>query len=324
MNNLNLFNGILRKALIILLFLGTNSYGGLMKYKTIDNKELISGTLNFNGSSYTQKLVREWVSKFQELYPNVKSIMNFDNSKYGIKALMNSTANIAVSSREINKKEKDAFKEKKGYAPTEIKISINALAIYVNRENKINKITLPQLDAIFSNTLNRNYKNRIENWKDINGVDNKIDIYLYDKNSTTLEYFKRHVMMWGEFSKKNIVTTEYRKFPNFIDEVALNMNGICFANTGIKNYKVKALLVSKKENFPSYKPTVENIENNKYPLIRFSYIYLDIPPDKPIPKLLYEFCKYILSKDAQQIISNIGGLTLSPKQVGIELSKIRR
>lgn len=324
MKSLNSFNTILKRYLIILLFLGTNIYGGLMEYKIIDKKKSIFGTLNFNGSSYTEKLIREWALKFQELYPNVKSIMYFNNSKDGIKALIDSTANIGVSSREINKKERDKFKEKNGYAPTEIKISINALAIYVNRENKVNKITLPQLDAIFSNTLNRDYKNKIENWKDINGIDSKIDIYLYDKNSTTLEYFKKNVMMNGEFSKKNIVTHENRKFLNFIDEVALNMNGICFANIGTKNYKVKALLVSKKENFPSYKPTLENIKNNKYPLIRFSYIYLDLPPDKPIPKVIYEFCKYILSKDAQEIVSNMGGLTLSPKQVGIELSKIRR
>jgi phosphate transport system substrate-binding protein len=306
------------------LFSGLNIYADVMEYKVVDDNESIYGTLNCKGSTNVEKLLRQWVPKFQELYPHVKSTMDFKGSGQGIKELMNAKANIGAASRKIKQKEIDLFKQTKGYAPTEIKVSLDALAIYVNRQNKIDKITLPQLDAIFSTSLNRGYKNRLESWKDLNGIDEKINIYLYDKNSGTRSYFRKEVMKKGKFNTNNIVSDKFTKLFEVIDKVAADINGICFGSVGNKNYKVKALSLSKKEFFPIYKPNNENIKTRKYPLTRFFYIYLDVPPDKPIPKLLYEFCKYILSGNGQKVVSGMGGLALSSKQVGIELSKIRR
>lgn len=295
-----------------------------MKYKVIDDNKSIYGMLNIKGSTHEENLLREWCMNFKALYPDVNSTMDFQSSEQGIESLINGNANIALTSRKINQKELNIFKEKRGYEPTQIKISIYALAVYVNRKNKIDKLSLPQLDAIFSSSLKRGYKNKIENWKDLKGIDNKINIYLCDKNSSTRKYFQKELMLNGKFNKNNIISDKYTKLEDVINEVALDINGICFGHIGSKNYKVKALALSQKEYFPSYKTNIKNIRTKKYPLIRFSYIYLDIPSDKKISKLLYEFCKYILSKDAQKIISKIGGLMLSPKQIGIELSKIRR
>jgi phosphate transport system substrate-binding protein len=327
MNNLNLFNSILKKALISLLFLGTHTYGGLMEYKAIDNKTSIFGTLNIKGSHNVARLIRQWIPSFQKIYPNVKSNMDFKNSTQGINALINYNANMAVTSREIDQKEINRFKYSRGYSPTEIKISMNALAIYVNRQNTINGITLAQIDAIFSTSLNRGYKNKIDNWKDITNIDNKINIYLYDKNSTTYRYFLKEIMRDGTFNKKNLISGNFMGFLEAIDKVAQDKNGISFGSVGNmvkKNHKVKALSISKKENFPLYKPNNKNIKTRRYPLTRFFYIYLDIPPDRKIPKVIYEFCKYIFSVDGQKVVLNQGELNLGYKQIGIELSKIRR
>jgi phosphate transport system substrate-binding protein len=295
-----------------------------MHYQTLDDNKALYGTLNIKGSKHIERLIKTWISNFEAYYPEVQSTMDFKTSTKGINALINANTNISVNSRKIYQKEIDIFKQKRGYFPTEIKISLNVLAVYVNRANKINSMSLAELDALFSNTLKRGHKNKIENWQDISGINTKIHIHLYDINSTIRSYFKKKIMLNGTFKSDNIINDEHTMVSELIDEVSLDVNAIGFGNISNKNYKVKALSISKRKYFPSYKPNSENIHSNKYPLTRFFYIYLDIAPDKPTPKLLYEFCKYILSKEGQKVVSEVGGLTLNSKQVGIELSKIRK
>lgn len=320
---------IFQKMLLLILFIHTTIYAELMEYNNIRHQHHTSttkmyGTLNIKGSHTIEKLFTQWSKNFQIYYPNIRTEMNFENSTQGIEALRTAKANIAVTNRQITKKEKDIFKEQRGYLPTEIKVSLNVLAVYVNRENKIDTISLPELDAIFSTTLKRSYKNKIENWKDISNLHHQINLYLYDINSTQRSYFKEKVMLNGLFNYDNIYSDDYHKSSQLIDDLASDIYGIGFASMENTNYKVKALGISKKAYFPSYKPNNKNIRNGKYPLTKFFYMYLNIPEDKPIPKLLYEFCKYILSKNGQQVVTEIGGLALSSRQVGIELSKIRR
>jgi phosphate transport system substrate-binding protein len=300
-----------------------NLYRGA-EYKTLEDKKSIFGVLNCKGSTNVEKLLEIWVPKFKQLYPDVKSNLDFKGSGQGIKALLAGNANIAAASRPIKQKERDLFIRVKGYAPTEVKISLDALAVYVNRQNRLDSITLPQLDAIFSTSLKQNYNAPIENWKALTGIDDKINIYLYDKNSGTRSYFRKKVMKKGEFNNKNIVSDKFTKLSEVITKVASDPHGICFGSLEDKNYRVKVLSISKGDFFPSFKPKEENIKDKKYLLTRFFYIYLDVPPDKSIPILLYEFCKYILSGEGQSVVSKIGGLPLGAKQVGIELSKIRR
>lgn len=314
----------LSKVLLLFGLLKTSLFAELMKYQTLKDNQSIYGTLHIKGSPLVENLSKEWLIKFEEQYPEVRSSMDFKNTTQGIKALMDGSANIAVASRKIHQKEIDTFKRRNGYVPTEIKVSLNALAIYVNRQNPIESLSIPQLDAIFSSTLKREYINKIENWKDITPIDNEVNVYLNDINSSTRAYFKKRVMLEGEFNANNLISDKYSQFSDVLNQVASDMNGICFGSIGSKDYKVKILSLSRKAYFPSYKPNVFNIQNEKYPLTRFFYIYLSIPKDKPIPKLFYEFCKYILSKEGQKAVTKIGGLTLSSKQVGIELAKIRR
>jgi len=296
---------------------------GIIEYKPL-NKNMVYGTLNCKGSTNVEDLLRVWIPKFEKFYPEVRSQLDFQGSGQGIDALTEGIANISVSSRKIKKKELIAFEELKGYAPTEVKVSLDALAIYVNRLNKIDEITIEELDAIFSTSLKHGYPKPITSWNTLTNINRKINIYLFDKNSGTRSYFRSTVMLKGDFNKENIVNDKYTKLSEVINRVANDPDGIAFGSAGSKNFKVKTLLLAKRKHFPSYKPSAKNIKKGNYPLTRFFYIYLDVPPHKTIPRLLYEFCKYILSKDGQQGVIRAGGVPLSPKQIGIELSKIKR
>jgi len=302
----------------------TDVLKGVIKYKPKVDKSTIHGNLSCKGSTNVGTLLEVWIPKFQKIYPNVTKSFDFKGSGDGIASLMNDSANIGASSRPIKKSELESFKKLKGYTPTEIKVSLDALAIYVNRLNKSENITFEELDAIFSTNRKRGYPKSIKRWKAVGGVDEKIDIYLFDKNSGTRSYFKTKVLLGGDFNSELIVNQEYTKTSEVVNAVANDKNGISFGSVGVTNFKVKMLSVSKRKQFPSYHASVSNIKNGNYPLTRFFYIYLDVPPNKPIPILLYEFCKFILSHEGQKIVLRKEGLSLSPQQIGVELSKMRR
>ncbi len=320
----------IKTVLFIIFLLITQNFAesklcqGIINYQVKKDKNSIHGTLNCKGSTNVGAFLNIWVPEFQKLYPSVTSSLSFHGSSDAIKGLMNGSINIGAMSRRIKKKELLAFQELKGYKPTEIKVSLDALAIYVNRLNTLNTITLKELDAIFSIQRKRGYPQNIETWETFNGNAEKINIYLFDKNSGTRSYFKKHVLLKGDYNPKNIISEELTTTNQVVEEIAKDINGIGFGSVDIQNFKVKALSLSKRKNFPIYAPSDENIKHGTYPLSRFFYIYLDVPPDKPIPKLLYEFCKFILSYEGQTIAIRAGGLSLSPKQIGIELSKMRR
>ena len=302
----------------------SKSLEGVIKYTPLKDRQSVYGLLNCKGSTNVENFLKIWVPQFQLIYPNVKSSFDFKGSGDGIDALMNDRANIGASSRPIKQKEIEAFKNLKGYAPTEIKVSLDALAIYVNRLNRLETITLEELDAIFSSDRKRGYPEAINSWVSLTDTTNKINIYLFDSNSGTRSYFRKQVMLKGDYNQKNIVSDKYTKTSEVVGEVAKDIDGICFGSVGVTNFKVKTLSLSKRKNYPTYYPSSKDIKNGNYPLTRFFYIYLDVPPDKPIPKLLYEFCKFVLSHKGQETVIREEGLSLSPKQIGIELAKMRR
>ena len=296
---------------------------GIVPYKAQKDKGSIYGILNCKGSTNVGRLLDVWIPAFKRIYPDVKSNMKFRGSSEAIVGLMEGNTTIGATSRPISKNELNKFIKQKGYAPIEIKVALDAIAIYVYRLNPLNTITLDKLDAIFSKNPKRTSLAPITNWKSINGKDEKIDIYLFDKKSGSRAYFQKKVMLKEEYNQENIVSDNFVNNEEIIEKIAKDYNGIGFASVDIQDFRVKRLAISKREHYPIYAPTDKNIKNGSYPLTRFFYIYLDVPPDMPIPPLIYEFCKFILSYDGQNIVLKNGGLPLSPKQIGIELSKIR-
>lgn len=315
---------------LLSLLLATTSYAetnlleGIVKYKPLQDKNAVYGALNCKGSTNVGRILTILVPKFQKLYPSVHSRLDFKGSSDGIQALMNGQANIAAMSRPIKEQEIYDFNAIKGYKPTEIKVSLDALAIYVNRLNKLETITLDELDAIFSLERKRGYPTAIDNWSTLTGEEGKINIYLFDTNSGTRSYFRHQVLNKGHYNVQNIISDEYTKTSEVVNQVANDKQGICFGGTSVDNFKVKALSISKRKHYPAYTPSFDEIKDRSYPLTRFFYLYLDVPADRPIPKLLYEFCKFILSYDGQKEILKAKGIPLGAQQIGTELLKMRR
>ena len=115
----------------------------------------VSGNINSVGSDTMNNMMALWAESFQKMYPNVKIQIEGKGSSTAPAALIAGTAQFGPMSREMRATEIDQFEAKYGYKPTQLRTSYDALAIYVNKDNPMEKITLAQADAVFSKTRRR-------------------------------------------------------------------------------------------------------------------------------------------------------------------------
>jgi phosphate transport system substrate-binding protein len=124
----------------------------------------VSGNLSSIGSDSMVNLMTFWAESFQRMYPNVKPQIEGKGSTTAVPALREGTAQLGPMSREMRATEIDQFEAKYGYKPTQLKTAYDALAVYVHKDNPIEKLTLAQVEAIFSKTRRRGYKEDVKTW----------------------------------------------------------------------------------------------------------------------------------------------------------------
>ena len=101
----------------------------------------ISGNLNSIGSDTLNNLMTFWSESFSKLYPSVKFQVDGKGSNTAPPALIAGTSQLAPMSREMKSTEIDEFEKKYGYKPTQVKVAIDALAVYVHKDNPLAKLT---------------------------------------------------------------------------------------------------------------------------------------------------------------------------------------
>ena len=125
---------------------------GLKNYEKVSG---VSGNLNSIGSDTLNNLMTLWSEGFNKIYPNVKVQIEGKGSSTAPPALIEGTAQLGPMSRKMKSKEEDKFESRFGFKPTPIKVSIDALAVFVHKDNPINGLYMSQVDGLFSSTLKR-------------------------------------------------------------------------------------------------------------------------------------------------------------------------
>lgn len=283
----------------------------------------ISGNLSSIGSDTMNNLLTLWLEGFKRYYPNVNIQVEGKGSSTAPPALISGTAQLGPMSREMKKEEIDSFEKKFGYKPTEIKVAIDALALFVNKDNPLSKLTLKEVDAIFSKTRRGGYRTDISTWGDLNlnGDWAKRPISLYGRNSAsgTYGFFKEHALFKGDF-KDNV--KEQPGSASVVQGVTEDKYGLGYSGIGYRTSGVKILSIARDENSEFYFPNYENSISKKYPLARTLNIYINKAPNKPLDPLLNEFLKFVLSKEGQEIVVKDGYLPLTKELIDIELKKL--
>lgn len=284
----------------------------------------ISGNLSSVGSDTLANLMTLWTEEFKRLYPNVNIQVQAAGSSTAPPALTEGTSNLGPMSRPMKDQEIEAFEKKFGYKPTAIRVAIDALAVYVHKDNPIKGLSMEQVDAIFSSTRKCGGKDDVTEWGQLGltgeWANRKIQLYGRNSVSGTYGYFKEHALCKGDF-KNNV--NEQPGSASVVQSVGSSINGIGYSGIGYKTSGVKLVPLAKKAGEPFIEATEANAVSGKFPLARFLYIYVNKAPNKPLAPLESEFVKMVLSKTGQAVVVKDGYVPVPAAIVEKEIAKLK-
>ncbi|HZD52961.1 MAG TPA: phosphate ABC transporter substrate-binding protein PstS family protein [Woeseiaceae bacterium] len=272
----------------------------------------VSGNLSSVGSDTLANLMTLWTEEYKRLYPNVNIQVQAAGSSTAPPALTEGTSNLGPMSRAMKDGEVQAFEQKYGYPPVQIPVAIDALAVFVNKDNPIEGLALPQVDAIFSSTRKCGHPDNITQWGQL-GLDGawaSRDIQLYGRNSVsgTYGYFKEHALCDGDYKSS---VNEQPGSASVVQSISTSLNGIGYSGIGYVTSGVRAVPLAEDERGEFIEATPENAVRGDYPLARFLYVYVNKPPNKPLDPLVREFIRMVLSQRGQHIVIKDGYIPLS-------------
>ena len=283
----------------------------------------VSGNLSSVGSDTLANLMTLWTEDFKKSYPNVNIQVQAAGSSTAPPALTEGTSNFGPMSRRMKDKEIEAFEKKFGYKPTAVGVAIDALAVYVNKDNPLESLSLDQVDAMFSSTRTCGGNADIDRWGQVGLTGDWVDspIQLYGRNSVsgTYGYFKKVALCKGDF-KNNV--NEQPGSASVVQSVSTGLNAVGYSGVGYRTSGVKALALSKNPGGTPYEPSAENSVTGKYPLARLLYVYVNKHPNEPVSPLVREFLTLVLSKQGQQVVVKDGYVPLPAKLAARELAKL--
>ena len=318
---------MIRKSAIVLLvlFWTGSAFGGNIEVdsqlSSYSKQGGVSGNISSVGSDTLNNLMTLWSEKFKQFYPNINIQVEGKGSSTAPPALISATAQLGPMSRAMKQKEIDAFESKFGYKPTPVRVAVDALAVFVNKDNPIKGLNMKQVDALFSKSRRRGHK-EVTTWGDLgvtgNWADRPISAYGRNSASGTYGFFKKLVMKKGDYKDQ---VKEQPGSASVVQSVSVDPFSTGYSGIGYKTASVRALPLA--ESGTSFvAPTAENALAGDYPLARFLYIYVNKAPGKPLDPLTKEFVKMILSKEGQQVVVKGGYFPIAKAVTDEDLQKI--
>lgn len=282
----------------------------------------ISGSLTSVGSDTLAGMTTLWVEEFQRLYPSVNGQVQASGSSTAPPALTEGTAQFGPMSRPMKHREIESFERVHGYKPIALRVAIDAIGVFVHRDNPIQGLNFVQLDSLFSATLRCGAAHTVNRWSQL-GVEHqwaKRSIQMFGRNSVsgTYGYFKKHALCGGDF-KANV--NEQPGSASVVQSVASSINSIGYSGVGYKVTGVKLLPIA--ETGQDYiEATRANILSGRYPLARYLYVYVNKHPNQPLMPIQREFIRFIFSQQGQKLVEKDGYVSVSGDFAREELAKV--
>jgi phosphate transport system substrate-binding protein len=292
---------------------------GLAAYKPVSG---VSGNLSSIGSDTLNNVMTLWAETYNRFYPNVKIQIEGKGSSTAPPALIAGTAQLGPMSRPMKSSEIDAFEKKFGYKPTQTRTAVDALAVFVNKDNPVKCLSLKQVDGIFSRS--RRFESEdVTRWGHLGltGDWAARPVSLYGRNSAsgTYGFFKEHALRNGDF--KNSVK-EQPGSAAVVQGVTVDRFGIGYSGIGYTTAGVRAVPLSGTEGGKCIEPSAENAYAGAYPLARFLYVYINRAPGQPLDPLIREFVKFVVSREGQEVVLKDGYFPITARIAREELAKV--
>ncbi len=250
-----------------------------------------AGNITAKGSDTLVILAQKWAEVYMASHADTKIQVTGGGSGTGFAALQNKTTDLADASRPIKSAEIAACLKAFGKRPTEYKVCLDGLSVYVAESNPIKELTLEQLAGIFTG--------KITNWKEVGGEDAAITVYSRENSSGTYEFFKEHVLKGKDFA------ATAQTMPGtaaVLQAVGKDKGGIGYGGAAYGS-GAKHINVKKDEASKAIEPTEENVVNGTYPIWRYLYIYVNPALDKGE---IAAYLNWIRSDEGQKVVKEIG------------------
>ena len=321
---MNKFNKAVKQLLglsvMMALMSPAHATDDLPKYEKVSG---LSGNLSSVGSDTLANMMTFWGEEFKRMYPSVNIQIQAAGSSTAPPALTEGTASFGPMSRAMKSKEIEAFEKRHGYKPTPIRVAIDALAVFVHKDNPVKGLSIAEVDGIFSSTRKCGFPEHITRWGQLGltGDWASKDLQLYGRNSVsgTYGYFKEAGLCDGDF-KANV--NEQPGSASVVQSVSTSLNAVGYSGIGYVTSGVRAVPIARGDSHEFVSATRENALAGKYPLARFLYVYVNKHPNQPLSKAEAEFVKMILSQQGQAIVDKDGYIALPRAIVDAELKKL--
>ncbi len=273
--------------------------------------EVVSGKLRSVGSSALTQLLNRWTTEFKRIHSGFELEVIGGGSGTAPPALTEGNAELAPMSRPMTDGEKNAFRAKHGYEPTRITVTVDALAIYVNKSNPVQKISLRDLDSLYSLSRKRG-GSEIKTWGDLGATGEWADkpIRVFGPQSTQGMHgvFRAEILQGGEY-RYDMRTEPVASA--IVQGVGADELAIGFASHSLATARTKALSVAEAPNAVAIAPTHASALDESYPLARKLFIYVNRPPNSAHSPLLREFFKFVCSRQGQGVAIELSGYPLN-------------
>ena len=250
-----------------------------------------AGTITVKGSDTLVILAQKWAEVYMGKHPETKIQVSGGGSGVGFAALQNQSTDLADASRKIKAAEIAACLKAFGKRPTEYKVALDGLSVYVNEESPVKTLTLDQLENIFTG--------RIRNWKEVGGPDQPITVYSRENSSGTYEFFKEHVLKGKDFA------ASAQTMPGtaaLLQAVAKDKGGIGYGGAAYGK-GARAVGVKKDAGAPAVEPSEETVVKGTYPIWRYLYVYVNPDLDKGE---MGAYLNWIRGDEAQKLVKEVG------------------
>ena len=279
----------------------------------------VGGNLRSVGSDTMLNLVSLWAGSFEEKQPGVRVQVEGKGSSTAPPALLETQAQFGPMSRAMSDEEKDRFIDRFGYAPTELRVAVDCVAIFVNKDNPIESLTLDQLEQIFSVAGPEKMT-----WGDL-GVtsdrwkDRPITLTGRNSASGTYKYFKKYACGGSDFKP---TVQENPGSSGVVNAISRDPLAIGYSGIGYRTPDVKIVPIAFESGEEAFEPSVDYAYSGDYPLARFLYLYMNVDKRSTIEPLREEFVRLIYSRKGQEAVVKDGAYPLSAKIAREELVKL--
>ncbi len=246
-----------------------------------------TGKIQLAGSTTVQPLAEKLAEAFMAKNPGVVIEVQGGGSSVGVTSAGEGTVNIGMASREVKKSEMEKFPNLQVFT-----IAFDGIAVVTHPGLELPGLTKEQVQAIFAG--------EIKNYKEVGGPDAPIVVVSREEGSGTRAAFEELVMSYKDAEGKTQVKPIFEKAllqqsnGQVRTAVATTPNSIGYLSFGFLDGSVKTVKVNDVE------PTVDNVKNGSYPIVRPLNLLTNGAPDE----LSQAFIDFILSDEGQAIVAN--------------------